>query len=287
LTKKEKELQKLNALVDAAIEYELIYTAPEIVYDGFAPLKEHFLRQQKSAAAYFDAGNLPALKRLFQQLTAKLTYIADLQFVKFIEEKSGFEFKPFAGLEDETNRILNNGKIQNEEEKKSADLQLEIYKQTDPESKKISLLHELIIDYYEAAPPKENKPTWSKEIKREKVGDHFLVDVVSGTGPEPLIYESEMIWSPDDKRRLSITRQSIDGKSGYTLVGINFTRASINIYQVDELNSNIKANWKDNNTVRIQTQRNINAVVQYKTVQSFDEVINIEYINEKGLSLTK
>lgn len=277
MTKEEKELQRLKAVVDAAIEYNLIYTAPEIVYDGFAPLVEHFMRQQNLAAEYFEAGNLPALKRLFKKLTTKLAYIADLQFVKFIEEKSGFEFNPFAGLEEETNHILKNGKIQNEKERKSAELQLEIYKQIDPESKKISLLHKLIIDYYEVAPPKENKPTWSKVLKQEYIGNLEKTSYVFGTGPEPLIYEDERIKSPDGERVLSITQHSSDGKTGVTMIHVILTRTSLPIYQLNELNSNIQAYWEDNNTVVIQTSGNLKAVVQYNTVQSFDDVIRIEY----------
>lgn len=265
-------------MVDAAIEYELIYTAPEIVYDGFAPLKEHFMHQQKKADEYFEKSNLQELVRLFEKLTAKLKFKAELKFVAFIAEKSSVDFNPFDGLEDKANRILKNGKIQNEEERKSADLQLDIYKQTDPESKKIQLLNDLICYYYATEPPKENETTWSKVLKREKVGDgRELVSVVSGTGPKPLMYEDERIKSPDDKRVVSITQHSIDGKTGVTMIQVILTRTSLPIYQLNELNGNIQAYWKDNNTIVIQIPGNVNAVVQYKTVQSFDDVIKIEY----------
>lgn len=235
MTKEEKELQRLKAAVDAAIEYNLIYTAPEIVYDGFAPLVEHFMRQQNLAAEYFEAGNLPALKRLFKQLTTKLAYIADLQFVKLLKRKAA----------------LNSIHLQGWKKK--------------------------LITSYEVAPPKENKPTWSKVLKQEYIGNLEKTSYVFGTVPEPLIYEDERIKSPDGERVLSITQHSSDGKTGVTMIHVILTRTSLPIYQLNELNSNIQAYWEDNSTVVIQTSGNLKAVVQYNTVQSFDDVIRIEY----------
>ena len=279
MAKKEKELQRLKALVDAAIEYELIYTAPEIVYDGFAPLRDIFMRHQEKADEYFEKGKLQELERLFEKLTAKLKSRAELKFANFIAEKSGVEFHPFDGLGDKINHILQKEKIESEDEEDLVRLQLDIYKQTNAESKNTALLNELLNNYFKVA-PKKSTTTWSKEIKREKVVDDEIVSLVSGSGPKPLIYESERIKSPDEKRLLDITRQSDDGKSGVTTIHVILTRTSLPIYQLNEFNANIKAFWRDNNTVVIQTPANLMAVVQYNTVQSFNDIINIEYTIE-------
>ena len=97
---------------------------------------------------------------------------------------------------------------------------------------------------------------------------------------EPRHWEVEEVLSPDGKRRLHITQWS-DGRHPSTSVDILFPKASGTIYGVAGICPDVKAYWKDNSSVVIETNKTYLANTQHKQVRSFDDIITIEYIEHQ------
>ncbi|MCY1540928.1 hypothetical protein D9M68_765950 [compost metagenome] len=82
--------------------------------------------------------------------------------------------------------------------------------------------------------------------------------------------------SPDGKRRLMVTSKSA-GKYSSTTVSLHFPKAYGEIYRVDTICPDIKAFWKNNHSIIIETRREYTAYPQHKQLRSFDDVVDIEY----------
>ena len=103
------------------------------------------------------------------------------------------------------------------------------------------------------------------------------VTVSSSTGPKPKHFEEQEATSPDGKRHLRVTQWS-SGKNASTYVTVHFPTANGSVYALNGICTDIKAWWKDNSTIVIETKKEYEANTQSKQVRSFDDVITIEYI---------
>ena len=86
-----------------------------------------------------------------------------------------------------------------------------------------------------------------------------------------------MSTSPDGNRRLRVV-QWRDGRHASTHVTVEFPTASGAVYGTRGICPDVKAWWKDNATIVIETSKAYTADTQYRQVGSFDDVISIEYI---------
>ena len=261
----------------AAVDYHIDhFITGSIVYDGFDPVKDYFERQKIKADTYFGEGRLDMLQQQLNKLIRGPWLKADLQFVSYIKEKTGYNLDLFSDLPTRIDGIVANGKIETEEEREIVDVQLHIYKNTVGDTQKGAVLKNLLHQYYEQKIEPEN---YSKVISR-KVNDDGseIVSIVSWSGPTPVHDECEEITSPDGERLVHVRRYNRDGKHAYTMVNICFPTASGGVYQVDGIHPNVKAYWKDNHTLVIETAKDLVAVHQYHTLQSFDDLVTVEYI---------
>ena len=71
-----------------------------------------------------------------------------------------------------------------------------------------------------------------------------------------------------------------DGKHASTHVAIEFPTASGAVYGTNNIHHDVKAFWKDNHTIVIETKKDYEASKRHKEVRSFDDVITIEYIED-------
>ena len=69
-----------------------------------------------------------------------------------------------------------------------------------------------------------------------------------------------------------------DGKQASTYVAVHFPTANGAVYGTRSIHPDVKARWKDNSTIVIETNKEYEANTEHKQVRSFDDVITIEYI---------
>ena len=84
---------------------------------------------------------------------------------------------------------------------------------------------------------------------------------------------------PDGKRQLSIT-EARASFGLYTEVLIDFGQNAKGVYAIAEMNLDIKAYWKDNETVVIETKKQCQPYKIYRKVQTMGEIVKVEYIEK-------
>lgn len=87
------------------------------------------------------------------------------------------------------------------------------------------------------------------------------------------------IYSPDKKRKILITESGAGAGDVVTQVTIQFPQAGASIYGVNGGDLGIRASWKDNNTVIIETKKEYRSLTrEFRQVQSQDDVVTIQII---------
>jgi len=123
----------------------------------------------------------------------------------------------------------------------------------------------------------KRKREYTEVISRVEKDGIVEVTVRSSTGPKPKHFEEQEATSPDGKRKLRVVQWS-DGKHASTYVAVHFPTASGGVYGTSGIRTDIKARWKDNSTIVIETEKEYEANTQNKQVRSCDDIITIEYI---------
>jgi len=85
-------------------------------------------------------------------------------------------------------------------------------------------------------------------------------------------------YSPDKRRSVEVYEAGLDSVDCSTQVIINFKHSGGGVYSINGINKGIKAYWKDNSTIIIETFKKYEATSKMPQVQSFNDVVKIEYI---------
>lgn len=70
----------------------------------------------------------------------------------------------------------------------------------------------------------------------------------------------------------------LDSVDCATQVIVNFNNSGAGVYSVQGINKEIKAYWKDNSTIVIETSKNHKETQKVQQVQSFNNIVKVEYI---------
>jgi hypothetical protein len=118
---------------------------------------------------------------------------------------------------------------------------------------------------------------YSEIIKQTEQDGRKIITVRVSTGPKPSFLEEQEAVSPDGKRMVRVT-QWRKGKHASTSVSILFETTNGPVYGTTGNHPDVRAFWKDNNTVVVETRRDYFVVVRHKEVRSFNDVVTIEYV---------
>jgi hypothetical protein len=252
---KQAELHRLRSILLATIDYLSQHNAGSFVTDGYDAIREYFNNQQLQTEKYFRQGRLDKLQQKLRNLTKGPQNRADLQFGDYIHNQTGYTLDLFAEARLRLDNILKKGEILTERDSRDAGTMLFVLEQTGEDPQKVSLLRHL----------------FAKQMHKQQAKK-------ASADPTPADIKEQEAIAPDGKRRLTVS-QWTDGKNASTYVSIIFEKATGPIYGTSGLHPDIQASWKDNNTIVITTQKHYSLIgTQHRQVSSFDDVINIEYI---------
>jgi hypothetical protein len=280
---KQTELKKYRAILSATIDYLISKHAGSFVVDNEDFIGDSYQQQKLQTEKYFNQRRLDRLKQQFLRLTKGLQNQPDLTFGNYIKEKTGYDMDIFEDVRKRVDAIVEQNKINNEKELGDVDTMLHFYEQGQGDDQMKYKLKALFIDYLNQKEELDKSGTikrkneYTKIISKVEENGVEKTTFASITGPKPRHWEEEEVLSPDGKRRLHITQWS-DGKYPSTSVNIIFPKASGTIYGVSGICRDVKAYWKDNSTIVIETNKTYVVNMQCKEVKSFDDVITVEYI---------
>ena len=276
---KQSELQRHRAILLATLDYMEEHFGGSFVHDQYDPVTEYYRQQKIQTEKYFKQRRLDRLQQRLASLTKGLQHRPDLAFAPYIKEKTGYDIDIFEDLRNRVNAIVAQNKIGSQKELNDIGIMLRFYHETKADGEEIEKLKALLTDYskHTNGISGKRKGEYCEVISRVEKDGIEVVTITISTGPKPKHFEEQWATSPDGKRKLVVVQLS-DGKHASTYVAVHFPTASGAVYGTSGIRPDVKAWWKDNSTIVIETKKVYEANTQNKQVRSFDDVISIEYI---------
>src|SRR5688500_16721454 len=93
------------------------------------------------------------------------------------------------------------------------------------------------------------------------------------TGGDMNIKTIQTSYSPDKRCYFTIKEYGTDSTRSNTQLLLNFKTTGSGVYSVRGINKDIKARWKDNSTIIIETRKEYISDQKYPQVQSFSDIV--------------
>ena len=298
MTDEEKQtaLEKNRILLIAIIDYHLEHYTGSMVFDQWDPAAEYYLQEKQQTEKDYQEFRLALLQQRLGNFVRRLQIHIDINFESYIKEQTGYKLDIFEELRQDVAAIVSKGRIENDEELKSAGLMIQVYQRKSVEKEQMDLLTDLIDEFAKPKHPIKitSEPGFSEvkhvivQVKAPPPGSNSTVMADTGSTSREL---SEADYAefkrnngllsehraPDGRRQI-MTRTNGIGKSALTEVSIVLKGGSGCIYCANGSSLLIKAYWKDNNTVVIETKKEYLVEIKHHTVRSFEDLVKIEYI---------
>ncbi|TZF84830.1 hypothetical protein FW774_07580 [Pedobacter sp. BS3] len=290
---KQAEIEKHRILLFAILDYHLEYYTGSMVFDQWDPAADFYLQEKQRTEKDCQEFRIDILQQRLDRFVKRLRDRVDLNFGNYIKERTGYEIDIFADLRHEVATIASKGKIENDEELKSVDIMLQVYRGMSADKEQIDILVNLIDERkkpYEVIsktefpevkhvivqvaipPPDSNYPVMADTVGTSKeLSEAEFAELQRKNG---LLSEAR---SPDNRRQI-MTRTNGSTQNALTEVSILLKGGSGCIYCAKGTSLPIKAYWKDNNTVVIETRKEYIVDIRHEKVRSFEDVVKIEYI---------
>lgn len=85
-------------------------------------------------------------------------------------------------------------------------------------------------------------------------------------------------YSPDKTKVLTLKEHGWKGERGHTQVLIEFPQTGSGVYSIDTTGVEIKTYWVNDNQIIIETKKAYTGYQKHKQVQSFGDIVKVEYI---------
>jgi hypothetical protein len=275
---KQLELVRHRSILLATLDYLEKLFGGSFVCDQYDPLAEYYQQQKIQTEKYFRQLKLDRLQQQLVKLTRDLQNRVDLNFAGYIKENTGYDIDIFEDLRKRVDAIIEHTGIRSENELNDIGTMMHYY-EVMADGEKVERFDTLLTNYSEGKHETsgKRKSGYSEVISRVEKDGIEEVTISVSTGPKPRHFNEQEEVSPDGKRRLRVTQWG-DRKHASTSVAIEFPAASGAGYGTSGIHPDIKAWWKGNSTIVIETKKEYEASVHHKEVRSFDDVITIDYI---------
>lgn len=281
---KQLELNRQRSILLATLDYLTKHLGGSFVFDHQDPVTDYYLQQKIKTEKHYNQRRLDRLQQQLVSLTKGLQNRVDDSFAGYIKEQTGYDIDIFDNLRKRVDAIMAHKKVRSKKELNDVGTMLHYYQKTSADKDVSDKLRELLIDYSKSETERitsvtsgKKKAGYSEVISKVETDGIEEVTVRFSTGSKPKHLKEQEAISPDGKRRLCLTQWS-DGKHASTYVTIAFPTASGAVYGTEGIRFDVRAYWKDNSTIVIETKKDYTANTQHNEVRSFDDIISIEYI---------
>ena len=245
------ELDKYRDILFATIDFRIEKEAG-LLKPGQVDYSRNFHRLwREQVEQQYQTNGLAKLKKSLENLTVIYKITGDIDFVKYIKEKTGYNYDLFGNIYERIDTILARKKIANRKERKDVATMIELYRRTSIGQENAHVLHNMCIDYdclqrKEAFP--RNHVFWLLEVN-----------------------------SPDNKRYVTMY-ESHYAANPSTIVNISFeSGVTSSVYAAKGVNLGIKIHWKDDNTIVIKLNKDYETFIKDTLKQHLRDIIKVEY----------
>lgn len=272
-------LEKEYSVVLATLDYLIGLHGRTIVYDGDDVIGHYYRQEKQKAEKHYQQHKRSRLQLQLKKITKSLESSMDFNYPVFIKEQTGHVIDLFEQFKKNIEHFISQEEIHTKEEWTEVLKLLEYCKRTHADTTTIEKLNQLIERYtekhiVELTRKKKNERT--EVISRSLITEHIeVVEVSISTGPKPKHEKEWEILSPDKKLKIRVIQLAY-GKSATTYVNIDFPKTQGSAYYTKGIHD-IEAYWKDNTTIVICTTPDHEPMLTHKKVESFENIIHIEY----------
>jgi hypothetical protein len=293
---KQAELEKNRTLLLATLDYHLEYYVGSMVFDQWDPAVNSYLQEKQEAEKDYREFRLEMLQKRLNKLLIRLSARTDLNFESYIKEQTGYDIDIFEKLRSDVASIVSQGKIRNDGELISVASMIQVYQSKSGGEEQMEMLLNLKDEFAESKHSvKKNGEADFSEVKQVIIQlkvpqpDREAIMMTDTGSTSRTINEAELATfqlnngllskyrSPDGLRQIMTRTNGIENNA-LTGVSIVLKGGSGSIYCVRGSSLPIKAYWKDNSTVVIETKKEYSVEIKHHTVRSFEDIVKIEYI---------
>ena len=255
----EPELKRLRDIILAAIDYNTMQDTGRMVLDGVDNALYWAKVENNRALKYFVFGSMEKLQKAWIQTSQKPFYNVDLNFERYIKQKTGYDVDLFSDARKKVKEILKRNKINNSEEARIAYVMERLFRQFPEEKENADHLDSLVSEH--------RKQEWENYTSKQK----------QGSGEPAFKYTPPVtVSSPNEKFSVNISKSENNRTAS---VFLNITGGGgTTIYSAAGLEISVNAHWKDSHTLVIETKHVAEEDTKHYEVRSFNDVIKIEYL---------
>ena|ERR1051326_3075015 len=145
---KELELERLRDILLATLDYKIVqYRSANVVFEGHDPVAS-FENLKQLTQEHFNKGRLTRLRQWLRDMIEEPRETGDLNFDKYIKEKTGYDIQIFANFEKRIDNIIRRKFIRTENEFRDVLSMVDNLCQQKPvDDGKINMLNALLIDF--------------------------------------------------------------------------------------------------------------------------------------------
>jgi hypothetical protein len=279
-SKEEKE--KNQVILLAMLKYLLENHTVDMVFDNYSPSEQVYLQELRQTELDIQNSRSAKIKKRLDRHLLFLREKLDVGFNKYIKENTPYEIDIFEGYKTDVMPILEKGTI-DFNDVNLVEKYLKVYNGVSEEQKNVALLKDLLT---------KHEAYMAELFSREDVVTEKFYGftnrkkswTVDEAGYEQLFRQISKDWlleeetAPNKTNKLQV---QISGKGDYALTYVIIlleNAGSGTIYCARGEKLPIKAYWKDNHTVVVETKSTYQYHEKYQQVRSYDEVFKIEYI---------
>lgn len=220
-----------------------------MVFDQWDPAADFYLQEKQETEKDYQEFRLEMLQQRLGKFLTRLRDRTDLNFGSYIRAQTGYEMDIFEGFRRDVDTIISKGKIENA----------------------TSAGNHVIVQIKAPSPDYESTLMTGLDSTSRIISEAEYATFRYNDG---LLSECD---SPDGLRQI-MTRTNGTEENALTEVSIILKGGSGCIYCARGLSLPIKASWKDNSTIVIETQKEYPVEIKHHTVRSFQDVVKIEYL---------
>ncbi|MCW3119528.1 MAG: hypothetical protein JWM28_3610 [Chitinophagaceae bacterium] len=279
---KQDQIDKLRIIILQTLEYLIEHYTGSFVLDNYDPSRAYFLQEKKQVETYYKQGRLDRIKAKLATFTQNLCLDKDITYQHYIEERTGYRIDLYDELKDRANKILHNGIITNIEELADIEFMILLYR-NDPNSSIDVNLYQNMLDRYKEANVSQVKV--QRLYTQEEVFD-INDRTLKGSFDNELKRQQGLIYKVDSPNGKNWVALHDSGKNEFALTYLIVCAdgSSGSVYSAKGKNLPIKAYWKNDSTILIETSNNYETLESYKRITTKSSNISIRYIDNSAFA---
>ncbi|MGV3527505.1 MAG: hypothetical protein ACO1OO_01310 [Flavisolibacter sp.] len=251
----------IGKLAIAVADYLILKNQGRFVINGKDEIVGHAKRMKNQMKRYIVLGQKDKLQKSLNDAIRQSLFLDQGNINKFIEEKTGMKADILDEPRKSTEEVLQKQFIENDSEYQAVMVMQSVYVKQPSKNDFINRLDSLLRTYrgkMMKSPSHQPKP---------------------GDSPKPFFNKLAELTSPDGKNQISIYETGWDDQEISTTVSLTINDiGGTTLYSTKGRNADVKALWKDNNTIVITSKEAAEIPNKIHEIRSFDHIIRIKYI---------